>query len=464
MPPQHPDGHRSQLVGSIVSSLSERVDRWADDLWRAQQESEAERYARAVQQAKDLGKPMPWTQGQLDRVLDGREIGEKLDLAWVNLEGLDLRGRCLSKANLRDTRLVDARLDGANLQGADLKEANLHGATLRKTGLEWACMDRCVLTGADLSESRLFHAHLRCADVDGAVLRQVEAMSADFTGADLSDTDLRGAKLAHTKLEKAQLPHARLTGASLIGADLAGANLHDADLEGVDLSSLVEGGLSGVRLSQAKLDQTDMRLKQLDRIVLEERQKQYEDARQVYLVLKRNFESLGDYRAAAELYVKERRMERATHAPRRVLQLQKERHAGRRAWTLKDRIQQLSSYIRHSCLWVGDWVQDLVTGFGENPWRTLCTLVLTYFVFSTGYWLTWSVMTVEHNAGSTVYASTRNLWEVLLFSLGALTTITSDALRPATSGVEFAMSIEALLGILLTGLLGFVLGNRIRRS
>jgi hypothetical protein len=39
-----------------------------------------------------------------------------------------------------------------------------------------------------------------------------------------------------------------------------------------------------------------------------------------------------------------------------------------------------------------------------------------------------------------------------------------DTLRPANDLIRFLSILESMVGIALTGLLGFVLGNRIRRS
>ncbi len=58
---------------------------------------------------------------------------------------------------------------------------------------------------------------------------------------------------------------------------------------------------------------------------------------------------------------------------------------------------------------------------------------------------------------------THNLIEVALFSLGALTNSSSSGLGPSNSLAQLFSGVEALLFAGLTGLFGFVLGNRIRR-
>ena len=60
---------------------------------------------------------------------------------------------------------------------------------------------------------------------------------------------------------------------------------------------------------------------------------------------------------------------------------------------------------------------------------------------------------------------TRDPKDLAIFSLLAMSTSGSPTvgLIPRNESVHFLTATEALLGIGLTGLLGFVLGNRVRR-
>jgi hypothetical protein len=59
---------------------------------------------------------------------------------------------------------------------------------------------------------------------------------------------------------------------------------------------------------------------------------------------------------------------------------------------------------------------------------------------------------------------TRNLIDNLLFSLGAMTTADVGRVQPYLPNIGFLMTLETLIGIALTGLVGFVLGNKLRYS
>lgn len=77
-----------------------------------------------------------------------------------------------------------------------------------------------------------------------------------------------------------------------------------------------------------------------------------------------------------------------------------------------------------------------------------------------GVWGPWQ----DTGSGKIRYI-TRNPIDLLSFSLGAMTTVDPIRLeaRP-TIAMSILTPLEALLGIFLAGLLGFVAGNRIRRS
>jgi hypothetical protein len=68
----------------------------------------------------------------------------------------------------------------------------------------------------------------------------------------------------------------------------------------------------------------------------------------------------------------------------------------------------------------------------------------------------YAALSVEWRAGC---EPTRSLIDNVLFSLGAMTTTDVGAVQAYRSHVGIWMTLEALLGIALTGLTGFVLGK-----
>jgi len=294
-------------------------------------------------------------------------------------------------------------LQGANLQGANLRHANLQGANLRHAELQGA-----ILWGADLQGASLWNT---C-----------------FRGADLRSADFQGSTLAHTHLQ---------------GAHLCYSNFEKADLFGPGRN------LEGAYFYSVFLDDTRMRREQLGEEIGEEKAKRYGKAREAYLALKNNFAEIGRHNDAAWAYRKERRMEK-------LAAFQK----AKQAWQEHDWKGALRRYAKVA----GDQLVEWACDYGESVPRVLCSLLAIYVLFTLIYGLTWSVIRVHATPTAIIREPTRNLVDLARFSLGAMTTMDLTGLEPRNGLVELLAGVEALLGIALTGLLGFVAGNRIRRS
>ena len=241
--------------------------------------------------------------------------------------------------------------------------------------------------------------------------------------------------------------------------------MEGADFTDADMRSALLGG--------AWLDRTRLWRGQLAGGVGEEILGRHDKARQIYSALKQNFDGLGDYDGASWAYVRERRMERAMHAPWRAWRYFSgaRPHAdARKSPTLDTKSPNALGFLGlpaffgvHTLAWLADWLVDAVCGFGESISQVLLTLVLLFALFVIGYGLTGGVLRECAGAGCDPVATTQ-LGDLALFSLGAMTTMEPEGLKPANDLVQIAARLEALFAIALTGLLGFVLGNRIRRS
>jgi len=409
------------------------------------------------------------------------------NLQEANLIGANLQGAQLAYANLHRARLAGANLQGASLffadlQGANLMGANLQGARLSDANLQGANLNEANLQEARLAGTNLQGASLFFADLQGSTgllsanLQRVGLGGANLEGvvlgkANLREVDLSGANLQKANLFGADLQGANLSGADLRGAILRGASLQEADLRfailrEVDLLNVSEGGLRGIKLYRAKLGHTMLNREQLGRAIEEELPEEYRKARETYLALKRNFEGLGDYEAASWSYIRERQMERACSAPWRARRFYGKEQLGdtsaRKIPAYHPRVWWF--FVRHTAKWLSDWLVEWVCGYGERPWRTAATMMVVLAASVATHWATWAVIKVVRTAGTTTLVPTRNLIDLVIFSLGALTTMAPKGLEPRADWVQFIAGSEALLGIGLTGLLGFVLGNRIRRS
>ena len=416
---------------------------------------------------------------------DGADIsasglgGRVQGAAWWDAEfgGVRLRGANLAGASLRRANLSGADLAACDLTGASCGGITLYRARLEEASLAGADLIGGILTEIDAGEANFSDTLLEDASLRGARLRFANFSGAVMDGADFSDADLWGANLAATAAERTSFRRARLdetqlreadftaadlTGASLRRADLSGArlrhaNLRDAVLEGCDLvdadltgAILPHVALTGCDLRHARcagawLERTRMRAHQLGGAIGEEVAGEFEAAREGYIVLEQNFRTLGLGDDASWAFRRRRRMGKRLHA----------QHA---ATALHGR--DFMAAIRPALRWLGDIAAEWVCDYGESIARVLRALLVVLFCFAGIYWLTGCLEPREGVAAGGRSATI----DYLLFSLDSMTTVgTSEVgLRPNGQFGVVLSGMQTVLGVVLLGLLGFVLGARTR--
>jgi uncharacterized protein YjbI with pentapeptide repeats len=437
--------------------------------------------------AEILGVPGLWTRERLEAAIADCGGPERLaleneDLSGLDLWGIDLRGARLTRCNLSETILECAKLTGAHLYHVVLEKAHLDMAwldetkgwhvNLREAELRLAVLSGAKLEDADLSGALLQDARLVKTKLYRTNLQEATLASVDMRGALLIGDDLKKANLFNSNLRDASLAKTDLQGARLERADLQSANLLFADLTGVDLLDVKKGGLLGVKLYGARLDRTRLKKEQLGSAIYDEQEDKFERARCTYQALKQNFESLGDYGAASWAYIKERQMEKACSAPWRARRFygkeQLKDTSGQRLPAYRPRVWWF--FVRHTYKWLSDWFVEILCGYGEGIGRVLGWMAFLLLIAGPGLFglpamLKWPTETKAS------FFSLRSPWrhvyvylQYLLYTLDTFTTASFAELQPASSFARLLSGCFALVGISLTGLLGFVVGNRIRRS
>lgn len=377
-------------------------------------------------------------------------------LAFADLHKADFSNSNLSQADMRHAALEGANLRRADLTEVDLTDANLGEADLGESLLEDAKLERASLRFADLRDAVLESANLKDADFWGAILakadlNQVSARAAHFgeavaDAADFSKADLRDADFANAVLVGALFVGADLRGASLRGAKLSGADFSGAALQGVDLSQCE---LQGAFWEGAILDHTRLGQDQIGRVG-EEVARNPSGAAGAYLILERNFGALGDSSAASWAYLKRRRMQKMAAL------------ADARKAVSESR---LVSALGHSATFIGDTLVEWICDYGESLLRTFSTLIGVYLAFIVIYGVSDGVVRVTILPQGQLLSVTHRLTDLAVYSIMAMTTsgLADGVLKPANLWISFLGGLQILIGIFLTGLLGFVAGNRIRR-
>lgn len=404
------------------------------------------------------GEPTPgwWAPGAGGLNLTGA------DLSGADLEAADLSGAQVRRASLKGALARSARFEGGNLEETDLSGADLSGARFLGVAAGQAQFADAMLEDADFGGATMRFSKLNRALLDGARFVEADLWGADFSGADADYTAFRGARLdeanlsdvnlTHADFENASLKKARLVGSRLRGANLSGAKLDGADLSEADLAdtTLVRLDLSTCKLRHARfagawLEGTRFRIEQLGGAVGEEIAEEYEAAQASYLALERNLKSIGSHEGASWAYKRQRRMGR--------------RHAGqqaREAWNKRDG----RGSLRFGYRWIADRFVEWLCDYGESLSRIARAFAITIAIFAACYGLAGGLLLEgpEH-------APTYNVIDLVSYS--ALNMLTANppeiGLKPVGRVTNLLVGLEGALGIVLLGLFGFVLGNRLRR-
>jgi uncharacterized protein YjbI with pentapeptide repeats len=333
-------------------------------------------------------------------------------------------------------------------------------------------LSECVIAGENLSDLDLHGINLMSADLRGALLLRTNLQQADLRlarldcgageeatnleRADLRRAWLQGASLRGVNLRDANLSDANLTDAVLIDADLRGADLSNTIFEGADLRN---ANLQGATLLYTKLDRD-----YLGKRIVQEKQRQYQEAKSVYLRLKKNFEEIGDGGAASWAYVKEREMERNTyHLPYATQkfynrEVPANRHKVRRLYLV------LRFYLKYSFKWVRSYLMWAFWGYGERPSHALIFSIVILAIFTIIFASHGGITKVDPSSPKRLVPATFS--DYFLYTLGAFTT-TSFADLSFPAGDDAAKILTALVGIagitalaMFTSALGQRLGGR----
>ena len=92
---------------------------------------------------------------------------------------------------------------------------------------------------------------------------------------------------------------------------------------------------------------------------------------------------------------------------------------------------------------------DILFGFGESMIRMVLTYILTVFLFA---WM------FASNVSLLEYG------EALVISLKNMAGMDSEVLHNVSPLVDMLNVVQTTIGILLTGIFGFILGNKIRNQ
>ena len=349
-----------------------------------------------------------------------------LDLSDLDLDGRDFSG-CQLK-NLRFVALGQSRpLRQLNFKGAKLEdlifdEAELEACDFDQARLERVSFKRCQMKRCRFRQTQMAWSDFRYSEIDNATFEEAQINYCDFYRLTFAGVIIfRRARIRHSSLfytyfnEAATIRRENLVGDRIV-QEQRRAYAHF-------LKSWHSQGTGERQNDNNKVSDwsPDKSLRN-----------RYADAEDIYKTLNGLWNSRGFLGDANWAYVKGKQMER-----RRMMA----DWPRARPWV---KLHSLSAIV-----W--NYASDWLFGYGENIWRIIRTYVALVFIFS--------FLIYGHPE-----LSFQDYATALLASLKNMVAMTDDSLRGISPLVDFLNIIQTTLGILITGIFGFVLGNKIRNQ
>lgn len=235
------------------------------------------------------------------------------------------------------------------------------------------------------------------------------------------------------EFDKAQLwPTSRISVALAKGRlSFAGANL-----ENVSLTPLKLHRSASIDFAGALLRNTQMKREDIKDNIADEREKHFSKAREIYLLLKNNFHSIGRYNDESWAFRKEKEMERKSYFHRR-------------------------SFLK----WLSSMFLNILYGYGEKPLRVIRSVLIEIVVFAFLFMIlgirTAEKAVLRHNILGLKNLPWRDLLDCLYFSTVTFTTLGYGDFRPLEGWSRLIAGVEAFTGAFMMALFVYTFARRI---
>ena len=190
-----------------------------------------------------------------------------------------------------------------------------------------------------------------------------------------------------------------------------------AFLENIFLDLDLDNGVL-IDFTDSLLGNTKAQKKQIENHILQEKNKDFSQAREVYLHLKNNFHSIGRYDDESWAYIKEKDMERKSYF-------------------------HFKSFYK----WLWTYFLNALFGYGEKPDKVILSALITILIF------TFLFMIFGISNTSIGVFTLKNFKDCIIFSFITFGTLRYGDLRPLESWSRIFAGAEAFIGAFLIALL-----------
>ena len=243
------------------------------------------------------------------------------------------------------------------------------------------------------------------------------------------------------------------------------------------------GAGTSIDFTDALLRNTKIERDQIENRILQEKKKEFSRAKKVYLLLKNNFHSIGQYKDESWAFTKEKDMERKSTSFYSLLSKYKKYSLFKKILKQSNllkriivRLKILSKWLfsRKAIEWFNLSFSDFIYQYGENPWRVIRFALIIIFLFA-----------VILNFSGIVNSDSTNLiiefikksqgdeytirylgpvlgsfLNCLYFSVVTFTTLGYGDFQPAVGLSRFFVSLESIIGAITMALFVYTFARR----
>ena len=354
---------------------------------------------------------------ELNTLIASKTLND-LDLSGQQLESLDFSGCTLTNVNFKNAVLKHCRFDEATLDSCDFDHSGTADTpTLQSVSFKKAELNNCRFRYANISWSDFRYARINQATFEDATVDFCDFYRCFFEGVVL---------FKHSSFSNCSLFNAYFGD----GANIRRDNLRNGRIVQQDKQAYTKFLVdwhnygTGVRTN----DRREVSEWSPDAAI----NARWADAEDIYKTLNGLWAGKGYIADANWAYVQGRRMER-----RRMMA------------EMTDPKVKTTKKIGNVWHILTNSLSDLFFGYGENMFKMIVTYIVTVFVFA-------FIFKSE--------VSPLQYLEALGISLKNMAGMDSDVLRNVSPLVDMLNLLQTTIGILLTGIFGFILGNKIRNQ
>ena len=356
-------------------------------------------------------------QQELEQLIATKNIAD-VDLSGMNLEGLDFSGCTITNVNFKNARLQHCRFDEAVMDSCDFDHSGpADEPTLRSVSVRKAKMDNCRFRYAYIVWSDFRYARINQGTFEDAVVDFCDFYRCFMEGVII----FRHALFSNSSFYNTYFGDA---------ANIRRENLRDGRIiqqnKKLYTKFLVDWHNygTGVRTN----DGSRVSDWSPDKSV----KARWSDAEDIYKTLNGLWAGKGYIADANWAYVRGRRMER-----RRMMADMSN--------------PEVKWYTKVANCWhiFTNTLSDTMFGYGESMLKMIVTYVLTVFFFA---------FLFSEEVSPLAYL------DALGVSLKNMAGVDSEVLSGVSPLVDMLNVLQTTLGILITGIFGFILGNKIRNQ